>query len=632
VAPVARQAIMDSQSASAATYMLALPYLSNQSGQNAQTLQAAALIQGQTDLAKSVLPWADWGPWVPLGGVSRASKVAMGAFLSHRATTTALAILPRPHEQGDLVVSCSLDGTARVWDPFEPGAPELACFEGHEGPVRAVATLSWPDRPDPVIVTTGDDGSARVWDPHDLKVSELARYDGHTDWVGSVATLSTTGGNLIVTTSGDGTAILRSADTATGDVRLCYDRHRGRVRDATFIDWTGGGPTVATSSDDGTVHLWAINGREATTLAVFDGSAAGITSTIQARRGQDSTFASACHDGIVYVWHPSIWGKSDAEDRGEGLHTGRVRASALVGIEDSGDLLLVTGSNDCTARVWRAGVGGISPLDSFEEHTDWVRDLTTVEWPGLSHPAVASASGDGRVLIWDPLAPKRVLATYAAHTAPVRSVRAVTAPWLMVPHLLTASADGSARIWNPYGQPAPDLAVLPHGQIVRSALQVDCDDGIAIATVSETQVGLWRIAQDGGLDCHTTSVSRSDLRDIATLQIGTTHLIAAVGNDGIVHLLDPGDDLRQVATGIGHRDWIWGVATVSTADGPQLVTVSADGTMRMWKYADAQLIETARVNIVSAGLSVRVFGDKIVVTTSRGFLVFGLAQNESLDG
>ena len=77
-----------------------------------------------------------------------------------------------------VIVTTSSDGTARVWDPRDPGR-ELARFDGHTGEVWGVAALEWPGLDHPVIVTTSDDGTARVWDPRDPG-RELARFDGHT--------------------------------------------------------------------------------------------------------------------------------------------------------------------------------------------------------------------------------------------------------------------------------------------------------------------------------------------------------------------------------------------------------------------------------------------------------------------
>ena len=55
-----------------------------------------------------------------------------------------------------------------------------------------VAALDWPGLDHQVIVTASDDGTARVWDPRDPG-RELARFDGHTGAVRGVAALDVAG-------------------------------------------------------------------------------------------------------------------------------------------------------------------------------------------------------------------------------------------------------------------------------------------------------------------------------------------------------------------------------------------------------------------------------------------------------
>jgi WD40 repeat protein len=105
-----------------------------------------------------------------------------------------------------VVVTSSRDGTARVWDPRDPGR-ELARFDGHTSTVYGVAALDWPGLDHQVVVTVSNDDTARVWDPRDPG-RELARFDGHTDTVWGVAALDWPGLDhpVIVTSSADRTA------------------------------------------------------------------------------------------------------------------------------------------------------------------------------------------------------------------------------------------------------------------------------------------------------------------------------------------------------------------------------------------------------------------------------------------
>ena len=77
-----------------------------------------------------------------------------------------VAALEWPGLDHPVVVTSSADGTARVWDPRDPGR-ELARLGRHAGAVWGVAVLDWPGLDHPVVVTTSDDGTAKVWDPHD---------------------------------------------------------------------------------------------------------------------------------------------------------------------------------------------------------------------------------------------------------------------------------------------------------------------------------------------------------------------------------------------------------------------------------------------------------------------------------
>jgi hypothetical protein len=89
--------------------------------------------------------------------------------------------------------------------------------------------------------------------------------------------------------------------------------------------------------------------------------------------------------------------------------------------------------------------------------TGWVMKVATLDWPGLDHRAVVTASRDVRV--WDPRHPDRELARFDGHTGQVLDVAALAWPGLDHPVIVTASLDGTARVWDPY-HPHRELAHL----------------------------------------------------------------------------------------------------------------------------------------------------------------------------
>jgi platelet-activating factor acetylhydrolase IB subunit alpha len=63
-----------------------------------------------------------------------------------------------------MLVSCSHDGTARVWDSWSGAC--AAVLSGHTGRLNSVVTSTDSS----VIITCSDDHSARVWDGNTYKL------------------------------------------------------------------------------------------------------------------------------------------------------------------------------------------------------------------------------------------------------------------------------------------------------------------------------------------------------------------------------------------------------------------------------------------------------------------------------
>ena len=390
----------------AAVYDVALPFLSGEPGTNAAVLEFVSHIHGNQELVQELRELHIKRPYKAIGNI-RPFDTALARFDSHTDEVNGVAALDWPGLDHPVVVTSSNDGTARVWDPRDPGR-ELARFDGHTDEVNGVAALDWPGLDHPVVVTTSNDGTARVWDPRD-PARELARFDGHTNIVRGVAALDWPGLDhpVVVTSSNDGTA--RVWDPRDPGRELArFDGHTREVWGVAALDWPGlDHPVVVTSSVDGTARVW--DPRDpARELARFDG------------------------------------------------HTNAVLGVAALDWPGLDHPVVVTTSADGTARVWDPRDPG-RELARFDGDSSTVTGVAALDWPGLDHPVVVSVSDSGTTLVWDPRDPARELARFDGHTSTMWGVAALDWPGLDHPVVVTASADRTARVWDPR-DPARELA------------------------------------------------------------------------------------------------------------------------------------------------------------------------------
>ncbi|MFF3990579.1 AAA family ATPase [Streptomyces sp. NPDC001797] len=68
---------------------------------------------------------------------------------------------------GGLLATGGSDGVIRLWDPFAPRSETHVPLTGHQGPITALAALPHPDADRDLLVSAcSDDTSIRVWDYH----------------------------------------------------------------------------------------------------------------------------------------------------------------------------------------------------------------------------------------------------------------------------------------------------------------------------------------------------------------------------------------------------------------------------------------------------------------------------------
>ena len=282
------------------------------------------------------------------------------------------------------------------------------------------------------------------------------------------------------------------------------------------------------------------------------------------------------------------------------------------------------------SRPYKA-VGNIRPFDlaltSFSDHTDEVRGVAVLDWPGLDHQVIVSASGDGTARVWDPLDLGRELARFDRHTDEVRGVAVLDWPGLDHQVIVSASGDGTARVWDPL-DPSRELARFDrHTGALRGLAVLDwpgLNHQVIVTTSTDKTARVWDPLDPSRelarFDRHTDGV-----RGVAVLDWpGVDHrVIVTTSYDGTARVWDPLDPGRELARFDGQGSWLWGVATLGWPgmDHQVIVTTSFDWTARVWDPLDPsrELARFDRHNGVVEGVATLGWpgvDHRVIVTTS----------------
>ena len=237
---------------------------------------------------------------------------------------------------------------------------------------------------------------------------------------------------------------------------------------------------------------------------------------------------------------------------------------------------LASASADGTVRLWDPATGQLTA--TFQGHTGWVYGVAF----SPDGRILASASADGTVRLWDPAATGQPATTLQGHTEAVNGV--AFSPDGRA--LASASADGTVRLWDPAATGQPATTLQGHTEAVNGV--AFSPDGRALASASaDGTVRLWDPATG-----QLTSILRGHTSSVLGVAFSPDGRgLASASADGTVRLWDPATG-QLTATLQGHTGWVYGVAF--SPDGRGLASASADRTVRLWDPATGQLTAILR--------------------------------------
>jgi WD40 repeat protein/serine/threonine protein kinase len=404
------------------------------------------------------------------------NKVGYRDFVGHTGPVVAAAFRPN----GELVTA-SADRTLRVWDIVKGTSRVL---RGHEGDIDSMRLSPDGAR----AVTASADHTVRLWDldreqsevlrgPDDVVAGASFSPDGARvaawswDQTVRIWTLAERGARLLAVHDGaaehvvfpqKNVVVSSGADRAVRITRTDGGAPITVSQSARITDLASSSSTIAAAEDDGSIHLFALDGRE---VQLLRGHAGAVRRVLFSPDG--TRLASAGSDRTIQIWDVASGQRSRTFDQ-------EAEIKALAFSPDG--TKIASGGTDRLVHIW--SIDGGAP----QAWTGHAGEILAVAFT----PAGTIVSGDANRSLarWDASGRAKFIDVAGGNVAHIALIGDGST-------FATAGADPALRIWDAKTGEGRAVLRAHAGQIVDLAVS---PDGKRVVTAStDTTLRLWEL-------------------------------------------------------------------------------------------------------------------------------------------
>lgn len=589
----------------------------NNASYNASLLRMAALYYGFDQVANE-LERMQLGKAPVVTWFGEARKVGLSSQSGHNDWVTNVTAF-RNIAGSWRIATASSDKTIKLWDPLSDSVRPLITLTGHTDCVRDVKPLML-SKDSIGLVTGSDDGSVRIWRLSDRDGQEELSLTGHTDWVRAVQAYYWDGRLKIVSASDDGTVRIWDPSLDTPEVRT-FAKHTGWVL-AICVITTDKGPRVLSGGADGYIFVWDPENQSDQPLFDVKYHNDMLRAIVAYELPDGWQIISVGDDHIINIWNFDTPQKHQIIDSGTrsirgvtafrtlngwALATGSTDQLVRIHEFDENDILhktqvlkghndwvrglypmegstgevvlLATGSDDGTLKLWEFSTRETKLVKTYENNRTWLRAVCD-----LGQGQIAAAGVDGQIHIWSIKGARKPLNSLPGHTNWVRALLVLPNGNNLEKRLLSASDDGTVRLWILNGIELKQSLILQSFSFPIRALSCFSNMGEewVVAGGDDGIVYLWSINQSEKLPIKLKG-NTDWVRSICAFHNEREWLVAAGGDDCVLRVWDPSDASGNPFIEFkGHTSSIRSLVAFPETGVIILASTSDDGTIRTW--------------------------------------------------